>query len=682
MPLSREERGRIVEILSNVGLETDEQIVDLIVEWIETVPGDFSADDAVSIYEDLRADPDRIGAAHNTQGDEADALRERAAPIFGAQPPEFARRFEERRRREAVGDSDIEVETDPAAKKTRVDRDIEVMEVGDAIQNEEMTMEEGADALGTDVEALALQLQALAAADLDQGFINQYGEIPTPDDYKLIAEMYAERSPTGRELRVNEINALASYGRDDILNGIVNEVYAGRSDEWHHIRLDDGSTAQVRQSVFDRAESIYGLERDELNASIRFAHQLGIPNDWGYIALLGMTEQRSLKPDIENQFATGMTLTPEGELIVPDSIDQAQLLEAGRALHTDETNFDIGAPMFADIAAQRKDINTRMAALPGGVAGGFRETMGALEANGSEAARFAMVAEESRRTIRGELRAATSTFEKKHARRAEQFQRYLTRYGGNRYVAMIAATFGNTVVADQVWENDGPVSEAQAEMISNVVFGGNQQVSPEELDALGIDINSQDFALVTQPPAEGQKIFFDAPDGRALREAHNNLFKAWFGTEASETELAGFVGEINGALEANARARVDAMKPKLSGKQSDRDAASGDQVIGLPTIDPQAESIGRARSDPRYQELFGKKREDQTEEAYIGEFTNAAADLFGARSATDIDARLAGQRTGDTDTTTGRLLFSQDVAENDTFIGRAARLVQMIERMT
>ena len=67
--------------------------------------------------------------------------------------------------------------------------------------------------------------------------------------------------------------------------------------------------------------------------------------------------------------------------------------------------------------------------------------------------------------------------------------------------------------------------------------------------------------------------------------------------------------------------------------------------------------------------------EGVSEEGYINQFTNAAAEPFGARSGEDLDARLAGQRSGATDLNELRAFLAElldpieDEGLNDTLTG-------------
>lgn len=575
----------------------------------------------------------------------------------------------ERRRRDRQINPPDDEEPPPdvadAGTVSQVGRQFDILEAGarvDAADPEDQAeiRQEEADSLGMAVEQFAQALAAIRASTADPSMVSRYGLIPSEDDYEDIARRYEAR--TGVELDVEMINLFVA-AEDDLMIDVADQVFAGRTTEFQHIRLSDGTDVQVRQSVFNSAASIEGIEREQVSQAIRWAHELGIPDSWGYIAVLGMVPTYD---DVEGSRAAVNWLAAEGRINTISDLTPDLMAEGALA-----TPVAKGEPVFGRLAALRQDLD--LADIRFGRGPGDPLTDERPRGGGGPERRGGQVQRSRQAFIDQRLEYLTET-EDRVEELAKGFAAALPRYGGNHSVALIHMTMGPSI-AQHVWDNDGPTSEAMAREI-RAMMG---DLSDAELRALQIDVESQDWAMVTTAPPPGQTVFYEPADADSLREAHTQLFQSWFGGTPTETELSGFVAEINGALRSNAQARLDANKPRLSGKQA---PVQGDRIVALPTPDPAAASRERARNDPRYQEYFGRKGVGQTEEEYIGQFQRAAADLFGARSVDNVDARLAGQRTGDTDTTIGQLLFSGDVVESETFVDRAARLVKMIERMS
>jgi hypothetical protein len=144
------------------------------------------------------------------------------------------------------------------------------------------------------------------------------------------------------------------------------------------------------------------------------------------------------------------------------------------------------------------------------------------------------------------------------------------------------------------------------------------------------------------------------PDPATLNEQLRSLYQSMFLEEPDEGDLAAFRSQINAAVEG--------MEP-------------GDSV------DVSARAKEFARGDERYERLYGRKPANVSEEEYQGQFRNAQASMLGAEVAGN-ESVIAGMRSGKYQTTVGAAAGTTEAWDNSTFLGRLARVGQLVGEMT
>lgn len=142
------------------------------------------------------------------------------------------------------------------------------------------------------------------------------------------------------------------------------------------------------------------------------------------------------------------------------------------------------------------------------------------------------------------------------------------------------------------------------------------------------------------------------PDPEGVNEALRSLYLAMFDTEPDEGTMARFRSQINSAVSS----------------ADDNDLAS---------IDIAARARKFARNDPRYDDLYGQRPENVTEEQYQGQFEAAQRSMLGAEVAGNVP-KHTGMRSGKYQTTVGAAAGTEEAWDNSTFMGRLARAADIV----
>jgi hypothetical protein len=166
--------------------------------------------------------------------------------------------------------------------------------------------------------------------------------------------------------------------------------------------------------------------------------------------------------------------------------------------------------------------------------------------------------------------------------------------------------------------------------------------------------NNQRSALDDDGDGPSQEPVRELPDPATLNESMRSLYQAMFLEEPSEEVLAGFRAKINAAVQG---------------------AEPGE------SIDVGARAREFVRADSRYGELYGRKGSNVSDEEYQRQFRTAQQSMLGAEVANN-EAVVAGMRSGKYQTTIGAAAGTSEAWDNSTFLGRLARVGQLVGDMT
>lgn len=143
-------------------------------------------------------------------------------------------------------------------------------------------------------------------------------------------------------------------------------------------------------------------------------------------------------------------------------------------------------------------------------------------------------------------------------------------------------------------------------------------------------------------------------DQDALRQAAIEMYRAMFAQDPTDQDVKKLMDAANGAVASAA--------PNQS-------------------IDVQAKIKAQLQKDSKYKELYGNRPGGMTEEEYQGQFRGGAASLLGEEAA-DPSAIQSGMRTGDYQTTIGRVASSEKAWGNSRFLGRLAEAAALVSENT
>ena len=99
------------------------------------------------------------------------------------------------------------------------------------------------------------------------------------------------------------------------------------------------------------------------------------------------------------------------------------------------------------------------------------------------------------------------------------------------------------------------------------------------------------------------------------------------------------------------------------------------------SIDVSAQIRKGIEADPQYKELYGKMPAGMTPEEYQAQYRAGAATLLG-NEAPDPNAIRSGLRSGNYQTTLGRVAGGKQAWNNSSFLGRLAQAAQVVSENT
>jgi hypothetical protein len=244
----------------------------------------------------------------------------------------------------------------------------------------------------------------------------------------------------------------------------------------------------------------------------------------------------------------------------------------------------------------------------------------------------------------------------------EQYQEGLTRFNYDPAMAYIFALDPN--LAGRIAAAGGDPTKLRGQDLQRVaaLAQDGELIREEWWAASGLPI-IQNYLQMEQARADAQGggaassrggVVRQKPDPATLNEQLRSLYQSMFLEDPDEGDLAAFRSQINAA--------VDSMQPGES-------------------VDVSARAREFAREDERYQRLYGRKPANVSEEEYQGQFRNAQASMLGAEVAGN-EAVIAGMRSGKYQTAVGAAAGTTEAWDNSTFLGRLARVGQLVGEMT
>lgn len=194
------------------------------------------------------------------------------------------------------------------------------------------------------------------------------------------------------------------------------------------------------------------------------------------------------------------------------------------------------------------------------------------------------------------------------------------------------AAISSKITGEAWWSNSGTT------FISNFL----------QLDAL------RNQAMEDTGGSGGRTVVRQYPDEASLNETFRTLYQSMFFEEPDEAQLAAFRSKITSAIDA---------------------AEPGQE------IDPTSRAKEMLRSDPRYEELYGRKASTVSDEQYRAMHLGGQINMLGDELAGN-KAAMAGMRSGKYQTTIGAAAGTREAWDNSTFLGRLARIGQLVGEMT
>jgi len=260
-------------------------------------------------------------------------------------------------------------------------------------------------------------------------------------------------------------------------------------------------------------------------------------------------------------------------------------------------------------------------------------------------------------------------------------------YANNPSRGLTILSTQNKALADQVYANGGPVDQNQANQIGQILTSmGYAQGNP--LDPQGFDYK----ALTT--PASGGQTFgsltststatADVRPKEESREIVGNLFRSWFQMEPDEGMVDSLYGTLRSEAIALAQAQVSSSNPEGFGNYFQGQFSSGGHRGGVRVVErsnPDALAADMVRKTDTYKDLFGAKPDGAKEEEYLQQFQNAGQDLLG-NVIVDNKSVHAGMRTGQTNSTSAAVAFSDQAKNNSTFLERMFQAASQANDLT
>lgn len=227
-------------------------------------------------------------------------------------------------------------------------------------------------------------------------------------------------------------------------------------------------------------------------------------------------------------------------------------------------------------------------------------------------------------------------------------------YHGNDTLAYIHAL--NPTLAAKVSGDPKQLSQSDWRSFNQyLIDGGFDQTALAKMGyyALGLDEWNQ-LADGNGSGAAGSGATRMKPDPEAIKQAARDLYRQLFAAEPTDAQLASIVGSINSTVSS----------------------AADDQ-----SIDVSAQIRKSVESDPQYKELYGSMPAGMTPEEYQAQYRAGAATLLG-NEAPDPNAIRSGMRSGNYQTTLGRVAGGQKAWNNSAFLGRLAQAAQVVSEST
>ena len=254
---------------------------------------------------------------------------------------------------------------------------------------------------------------------------------------------------------------------------------------------------------------------------------------------------------------------------------------------------------------------------------------------------------------------------------AAEYEQYLTRFNGVHSLAMIAVA-GREDLAREAYMNGGLSPAGQAD-VNDLLDGWDRF---QDLRQLGINKTDKFWTQLTTGPGAGVGAgggLSTLPNSEDTKESYRTIYRAMFLEDPTERDIADFAATVMSEyMEEDAKSR-EGFNVFKGGVAKDRELQ---QVLR----EPAAMARDRIRSNPLYDELYGK-RGNLTEEQYRSGFQNTLNDL-GADVNTQSDTIRAGLRTGEKETVRSRYALSEGGQESDTLQKRLADAAQLLARYT
>ncbi|RMF62806.1 MAG: hypothetical protein D6746_03550, partial [Bacteroidetes bacterium] len=227
-------------------------------------------------------------------------------------------------------------------------------------------------------------------------------------------------------------------------------------------------------------------------------------------------------------------------------------------------------------------------------------------------------------------------------------------------------------LADVIYENGGAPDEATVAKVQEILG----HINMSDVSRLGININSRYWAAIRGEDGSASRENVQLPDPASLRETYRQLYASMFLTQPTDIELDGFVSSINSAIIGEARKRRD----QTNIFKNHSLVAGADQIDTSITVDPSARAMEALRANPNYQKLYGHaERAGMSPAEYQSYFKSKVLET-GLTPSQATSAIVAGMQTGDTDTTQGRILFSDQLPKATSLVNRLARAASQIGR--
>lgn len=255
--------------------------------------------------------------------------------------------------------------------------------------------------------------------------------------------------------------------------------------------------------------------------------------------------------------------------------------------------------------------------------------------------------------VAGQRRRGLAAAEFDRVGRLFEQGRYL--YGGNESLAFVHAT-DPTLAA--VWANTpSKLTDVQSARIRQLF--NDSGYDSATLSAMGYEVVAMDYSALTDPQSSrsrggGGGGGRQRPDPVAVRQAARDMWMNLYASEPSEQQLNDLI------------ATVDSSITNAPSSQS---------------VSVEAQIRKGLEANPQYQELYGNRPTGMSEQEYQTQFRQGAASLLGSQAA-DPESIRSGLRSGQYQTTLGRVAGSKQAWGNSTFRGRLAQAAALVSEST